>query len=99
MNKLHDQQLINRIVQIIKDYIHPQKIILFGSRVTDNYRRYSDFDIAVENVEMDIRKERLVKEALDNELGIYTVDLINLNKVDVEFKKLILAKGTVIYGN
>src|SRR3990172_5235180 len=90
MNTIHDQQLINKIVQTIKIYLHPQKIILFGSRTTENHKRYSDFDIALDNVEIDIRKERLLKEALDYELGIYTVDLINLNKVDDEFKKLIL---------
>lgn len=97
MNTLHEQHLINRIVQIIKTYLHPKTIILFGSRTTENHKEYSDFDIAVDKVEIDIRKERLLKEALDNELGIYTVDLINLDKVDSEFKELVLKKGRIIY--
>jgi len=94
---LNNYQIIDTIIHIINEHLHPKRIILFGSRASANTIQYSDFDIAVENVEMDIRKERLLKEALDNELGIYTVDLINLNKVDDEFKKLILEKGRVIY--
>jgi len=97
MNKVYDQQIINKIVQTIKIYLHPQKIILFGSRTTENHKQYSDFDIALDNLEIDIRKERLLKEALDNELGIYTVDLINLNKVDNDFKEFVLKKGRIIY--
>ena len=46
---------------------------------------------------MGIRKERLLKDALDERLGIFTVDLINLDKVDSEFKKFILRFGRVIY--
>jgi predicted nucleotidyltransferase len=96
---LNERQMIDKIVKIIRDYLHPKKIILFGSRADNSDREYSDFDIAVEIEEMDIRKERLLKEALDNELGIYSVDLLDLNKADEEFKNLILEKGSVIYGS
>lgn len=92
------QQAIYRdIVRIIKDHLDPQKIILFGSRAIGKEKEYSDFDIAIEGVEMNIRTERLLKEDLDQKLGIYSIDLINLDKVDQEFKKLIVAKGKVIY--
>jgi predicted nucleotidyltransferase len=98
VNSIHltENQIIEKIIQIIKDHLHPRQIILFGSRAMGTSREYSDFDIALESEEMDIRQERILKEALDNDLGIYAVDLINLKNVDDEFKNL-LEKGKVIY--
>lgn len=92
-----ERELIDSIINIIKGFLHPRKIILFGSRAVGKGKRYADFDIAVEGVEMGIRKERLLKDALDERLGVFTVDLINIDKVDLEFKKLVLDKGKVIY--
>jgi len=43
------------------------------------------------------RRERELKDALDARLGIFSVDLINLDKVDPEFKTLIKEGGRVIY--
>ena len=92
------QELIHTIVNVVNTYLHPKSIILFCSRATGKGKGYADFDIAVEGVKMDIRKERLLKESLDEKLGILTVDLINLDKVYIEFKRLVLEKGKVIYG-
>ncbi len=92
-----EQAICRNIVKIILDHLAPKKIILFGSRADGKGKEYSDFDIAVEGIEMNIREERLLKEALDRKLGIYTIDLINLDKVDKEFKTLVVSKGKVIY--
>lgn len=92
-----DREIIFSIVSIVMEHLESKRIILFGSRAVGKGQRYADFDIAVEGVQMDISKERLLKDALDEKLGIFTVDLINIDKVDVEFKNLILEKGKVIY--
>jgi len=92
-----ETKAIAKIVDTITQYLSPKRIFLFGSRARRQAGQYSDFDIAVEDVDMGIRIERKLKEALDIELGIYTVDLINLDKVDPKFKALILQQGKVIY--
>ena len=92
-----DHEVLTDIVTLIRDFLHPRRIIIFGSRVSGRGREYSDFDIAVEGAEMNIRNERLLKDALDDKLGIITVDLINLDKVDSKFKQLVLKTGKVIY--
>lgn len=92
-----EDEIIKSIISIVREHLNPKRIILFGSRVTGKAKKFSDFDIAVEGVVMDIRKERLLKDALDKCLGIYTVDLINLDKVDSEFRKFILDEGKLIY--
>jgi predicted nucleotidyltransferase len=91
------QELISTIINTVKEHLHPKRIILFGSRATGKAQEYSDFDIAVEGVEMDIRKERHLKEALDEKMGIYTVEVIDLDKVDEGFKKLVLKTSRAIY--
>ena len=92
-----DQPSIDNIVNIIISYLHPERIILFGSRAEGKGKRYSDFDIALEGIAVDIRRERLLKEALDEKLGIFSVDLINLDKADKGFRKIVLEKGRIIY--
>ena len=95
--KRDEQKIINDILDVIVTYIHPSRVIMFGSRVGGKAQKYSDYDIAVEGAEMDIRKERILKEALDRKMGIFTVDLINLDKADKEFKELIIQNGKIIY--
>lgn len=94
-----EKKIISEIVETVVFYLHPARIILFGSRAIGRASRYSDFDIAVENVELDIRKERRLRETLEDRLGIYMVDVIDLARVDIDFKKLILETGRVIYEN
>lgn len=92
-----EQSLIVKIVSFVVSHLHPERIILFGSRAAGKGKKYSDFDIALEGVEMGIREERLLKEALDEKLGVFSIDLINLDKVDSEFKEMVLESGRVIY--
>ncbi|MBF0564063.1 MAG: nucleotidyltransferase domain-containing protein [Nitrospirae bacterium] len=89
---------IDIIIDETVNCLHPQKIILFGSRARGDNKRYSDFDIAFSGGEADIRNERRLMEVLDEKLGIYKVDIINLEKVEDDFRKLILEQGKVIYG-
>ena len=90
---------IAEIIRTITELVHPEQIILFGSRARGVAHRYSDYDIAMAGVDMDHRAERRLKEALDDRLGIFTVDLIDIDKVDREFRELIVQNGVVIYEN
>ena len=91
------QELIKTIINIVRKHLHPKRIVLFGSRATGREKKYSDFDIAVEGVDMDIRKERLLKDALDEKMGIYTVEVIDLDKVDEGFREIVMKTGRIIY--
>lgn len=92
-----EDKVIGEIVSTITAYLHPKRILMFGSRAMGRGKRYSDFDVALEGVTMTHRRERELKDALDARVGIFTVDLINLDKVDPEFKVLIKEGGRVIY--
>lgn len=47
MNTGEDKIILENIVKRIVRYIHPEKIILFGSRSQGSYNKESDFDICV----------------------------------------------------
>jgi len=93
------EQNIAEIIRTITELVHPEQIILFGSRACGVAHRYSDYDIAMVGIDMDHGAERRLKEALDDRLGIFTVDLIDIDKVDSEFRETIVQNGVVIYGN
>ena len=74
-NLMELEKNITEIVQTITKLVQPERVILFGSRARGVAHRYSDYDIALVGVTMDHRVERRLKEALDDKLGIFTVDL------------------------
>jgi len=89
---------LNKIVKIINEELNPQKIILFGSRAKNDFKNGSDIDLCILGADnTDNRKIRKLKEKIDDISGLYSVDLIFYEKIDEEFKKIILETGKVIY--
>ena len=75
-----------------------REIILFGSRARELNKPFSDIDLAIEGgKELSFREFRKLKEKLDEISGIYSVDVIFLNKVEPDFQKVILQTGRVLY--
>ncbi|MBF0338978.1 MAG: nucleotidyltransferase domain-containing protein [Nitrospirae bacterium] len=95
--KLIDNQMIETIVDTILSFVRPERIIVFGSRVSGRGHEYSDYDIAIEGVRLDVRTNRLLREMLDIRAGIYTIDLVELDIADDGFRELVRQGGIVIY--
>lgn len=52
---------LDKLVTIIRDSINPDKIILFGSRATENFHSESDYDLCI--IKKDVEhKRRLAQE-------------------------------------
>ncbi len=80
----NDQEIINTILQ---KYRNNFEFFAFGSRVKGNHKKYSDLDLAV----IDLKKTGLTKlqnEFDDSNLSI-TVDIVDLDTISEDFKKLI----------
>ncbi len=88
---------LNNIVKILKDELHPEKIILFGSRAKGNALFNSDYDIAVNSESISLRDKRKLKEKVDSVIGLHKFDIVFLNEVDEGFRNIIEQKGKVIY--
>ena len=81
----------------LKDFFQGKKvkIYLFGSRAKGSYTERSDIDIAVLS-DKDISFElALLREIIENSNLPQTVDVIDLNTVDSEFREQILKEGVL----
>lgn len=92
-----EELIMAEALGIIKRYINPGKIILFGSRVKGNNSQGSDFDFAVDSVKPQLKIRRKIFEEIDKKCGLYNIDVVYLKSVDEDFKNLILKQGKVVY--
>jgi len=92
-----EKEILNFIVEILKNHFNPCRIILFGSRCREDYNHNADFDIAVESKKPGIRKHRKVIEEIEKVSGLYKVDLVYLKSIEDDFKKVILSTGKTLY--
>jgi predicted nucleotidyltransferase len=94
---------MQEIDQIIKNY-DPEKVILFGSRVKNNFNEDSDYDVLIIK---DTKTRRLNRreEALKDIYLKVPIDLLILTPYEIEYLKMnesaflneIFDQGIVIY--
>ncbi len=84
------------IVSMIADCYRPVRIVQWGSLLKPElFRSYSDIDIAVEGI---TDAESFFTMLMDAEaLTRFRVDLVQLEKIEPEFRRQILALGKVVY--
>jgi predicted nucleotidyltransferase len=88
---------LNNIVDILVDELHPEKLILFGSRGKGKAEFNSDYDIAIDSGKIDLSEKRILKEKIDKIIGLHKIDLVFLMEVDSGFKNIIQKTGKIIY--
>ena len=95
--KKREEEILSKIVSLLKEDLKPRRILLFGSRARGKYNPGSDFDIALDGKKVDVREMRELKEKLEEITGLYKVDIIFLESVDKEFRDIILRRGKILY--
>ena len=91
----HKFETVHDLRGFLKDFFQGKKvkIYLFGSRARGNYTERSDVDIGVlsdEDVSLELA---FLREIIENSNLPQTVDIVDLNAVDSEFKEQILKEG------
>ncbi len=87
-----------QIVAYIVDTHHPQRIWQWGSLLErKHFSEISDLDIAVEGLCSADEIFQIVARA--EELTDFPVDIVELEKVEPEYRELIKRKGKLIYGS
>ncbi len=85
-----------RIVELIRSRFEPRKIVQWGSLLhPDSFREYSDIDIALEGITDAATFFRLLREA--EQLTSFDLDIVQLERIEPEYRALILEKGKVLY--
>ncbi|MGC9101284.1 MAG: nucleotidyltransferase domain-containing protein [Caldisericum sp.] len=86
------------IIELFKETLNPGvKVYLFGSSVKEDYKKFSDIDIALENA--DTKALTLLKYKLEDLNIPYKVEIIDLSKVSEKLKKEIFKTGVLIWKN
>ena len=94
-----DGNLLSKIVELILDYKKTEKIVIFGSRAGENFKRTSDIDIAIFGKNWEDRDINIMKFKLDENIKIaLKFDVLNFYNISKEsLKRNILNKGRVLY--
>jgi len=97
--KAIDKEILNEIVDLIVKYKKPEKIVIFGSRATDDFDDTSDIDIAIFGKDWTDKDINIVKHSLDESIkSPLKFDVLNFYNITKDsLKKDILKKGEVIY--
>jgi predicted nucleotidyltransferase len=82
---------------ILKKHGHGVEVRVFGSRVSDKCKNYSDLDLALVSRNK-IPRERLIelKEAFQESDLPFRVDVMDWNRLTPEFQKIIARKYVVL---
>jgi predicted nucleotidyltransferase len=92
-----ENQVFQKALAILTEELHPERIILFGSRAEGRNARTSDFDFAVDTTRPLDGRAYQISEAINDAIGLYTADIVYLPNVDPEFRALIMNTGKVVY--
>ena len=85
-----EEKYIVFIKNIILKYLPESRIYIFGSRATGHARKYSDVDVAVEDISMTDKIQIQIEIELENSTLPYEVDVIDLNNISERFKSQIV---------
>lgn len=73
--------IIEKIVQTIKKNMKIQKIILFGSRAKETYKKGSDIDISIISEDLNLKELNHIKVLLDDLMLPYKIDLLDYGRI------------------
>lgn len=91
-----DNPYLQILRNLIRNYVenYQVKVYLFGSRAKDTAHKLSDVDIAILPLQpLPSHFMTNLKEAIEESTLPYSVDIVDLSKVDLPFREKILAEG------
>ncbi len=93
-----DEVRLQCLVEEIVRWVRPRRVYLFGSRAREAPPVHADVDLAVEGARpLTWREERQLREALDHLAGLWSVDLVFLDRVSPDFAEHVRRQGKVLY--
>ena len=90
------KEILNKMVEYLKNEINPFAIILFGSYSRNTQNKESDIDIAIKGNKIDSKKIYGLKQKLED-ISQKDVDLVNLDDISDVFRYEILMNGIKLF--
>jgi predicted nucleotidyltransferase len=91
------ESIIQAVTELLIRRVRPEAIYLFGSRAKKNNSPNADFDFAVTGDPPAKDVLRGLETDIEKAAGLYKVDVVFLNQVEPEFKKIVLQSGEALY--
>lgn len=93
----YDPKIITGVRDVILKHVSPQRIFLFGSRVTGEAKPESDYDFAFDAPEASYDVLDAIREDIEKLPTLYRIDITNIAKADSRFSTRVRDTGLVIY--
>ena len=90
------KEILNKMVEYLKNEINPFAIILFGSYSRNTQNKESDIDIAIKGNKIDSKKIYGLKQKLED-ISQKDVDLVDLDDISDVFRYEILMNGIKLF--
>lgn len=90
------KEILNKMVEYLKNEINPFVIILFGSYSRNTQNKESDIDIAIKGNNIDLKKIYELKQKLED-ISQKDVDLVDLDDISDVFRYEILMNGIKLF--
>ena len=91
-------EILAEVAGIIARYLPDARIFLFGSRAKGCAGETSDFDIAIDvGSKISLGVIARIKDEIDELRTLKSIDIIDLNRINPEFKTIIRKSGVSIY--
>lgn len=101
MNTERETEIINMIKSVCKakrELLKDRRVILFGSRARQQNKNHADFDIGILGKKpLRITDLCILKDALYELPTLYTIDLVDFNRVSESFRNEALKYHSVLY--
>ncbi len=94
---IRETRVLETAIRILQKELNPSRIFLFGSRARGRQTPGSDFDLAVDSPKPPSEHAMEIKEAVNESVGLYKVDIVYLPSVDPDLRLWILNTGKVVY--
>lgn len=92
------EEITKELIKIIISHKPVKKVIVYGSRATNKYRKTSDIDIAIIDENWTPDDVSLVHSDLEEDLSTpLTIDLVSFYNVSKQSMKDAITKGITLY--
>ena len=82
------EKYLKKIRTIIEEFVGPNaEVLIFGSSLESDH--FNDIDIGVVDPKMELSVLGQIKEAFEESDIPYKIDVVDFNKVDEDFKKVV----------
>ena len=92
-------EIIKQVVEILDAELGGKEnyqLFLFGSRAKGQFSENADIDLALSSNSMTEKQFREIKRKVANLRTLYSVDLVHLEAVESDFRKIILSEDREI---